>query len=56
MVQQSVKRLLLGYSVNCRLSKLEQTIFEHSKKIDNNYQNIQLDCLKLLHDLCGRGV
>lgn len=27
-----------------------------NKEIDNNYQNIQLDCLKLLHDLCGRGV
>ena len=26
-----------------------------NREIDNNYQNIQIDCLKLLHDLCGRG-
>ena len=27
-----------------------------NREIDDNYHNIQLDCLKLLHDLCGRGV
>lgn len=27
-----------------------------NREIDNNYQNIQLDCLKLLHDLCGRNM
>lgn len=27
-----------------------------SREIDDNYHNIQLDCLKLLHDLCGRSV
>lgn len=27
-----------------------------NREIDNNYQNIQLDCLKLLQDLCGRGI